>query len=56
MLSVESYEKTLIATVCGFDSVRLNLASYRRQELETHVAALQRGEPVEVKAETGLNR
>ena len=28
----------------------------RRQELETHVAALQRGEPVEVVAETGLNR
>ena len=47
--------KQWIATVCGFDSVRLNLASYRRQELETHVPALQRGELVEVVAETGLN-
>ena len=27
----------------------------RSQELEMHVAALQRGEPVEVVAETGLN-
>ena len=32
-----------------------SILSPRRQELQTHVAALQRGEPVEVTAETRLN-
>ena len=54
VLSDVTHEKMFAVQQFVASMLFASILSRRRQELQTHEAALQRGEPVEVNAETGL--